>query len=212
MRTALVLLLTGSAACTSGATDPAGPVRSASPTASAAPAVPTPPGFPQEAQRLALEAAERAGRPAVEGSVVPVRWSDAEVPQLLWLSEGDGGICKAQSYDGSSFSVGCDKESDIIAAPSPGLQMIISSSLNDRSDSWNGLLLASGETLEEISCGPQHFPTHKVLAMTIGGVTRTAYSVTYPRELAGTYRATVERAGQQVPDTVEVHAEGRAQC
>ncbi|MET9613597.1 hypothetical protein [Kitasatospora indigofera] len=135
-----------------------------------------------------------------------------EVPQLLWLSEGNGGICKAQSYGGSSFSVGCDKEPDIIAAPAPGLQMIISSSLNDRSNSWNGLLLASGETLEEISCGPQHFPTHKVLTMLIGGVTRTAYSVTYPWGLGGTYRASVERDGQQVPDTVEVDAEGQAQC
>ncbi|MET9613598.1 hypothetical protein [Kitasatospora indigofera] len=73
MRTALVLLLTGTAACTSGAPGLTGPVEPAGPTPSAAPAAPTPPGFPQEAQRLALESAEHAGRPAVEGSVVLVR-------------------------------------------------------------------------------------------------------------------------------------------
>ncbi|MCX5208598.1 hypothetical protein OG689_04690 [Kitasatospora sp. NBC_00240] len=174
--------------------------------------MPTPPGFPQEAQRLVLESAERDGRPAVEGSVVLVRWNDVEVPQLLWLAEGDGGICKAQSYGDAGYSVGCAKESDIIAAPSPGLQMIISSSLNDRMNSWNGVLLASDETLEEISCGPQHFPTHKVLTTRIGGVIRTVYSVTYPWGLGGSYRATVERAGQQMPDTVQVLAEGQAQC
>ena len=218
VRCSLVLLLVGAGACTPAVGGSTGPAQSSPPTASpgrtgsVAPPPSGPVGFPPEAQQQAMAAAAQQGRSPAGGAAVLVRWGDGEVPHLLWQAEESGDICMAQATTGASTVTTCEEASAVLAAPSPGIRRILGAALNVAQDGFNSVLLASGETLDEFSCGAKAFGAHRVLTTQIGGVTRTIYSVTVPRTLGGTYHATVQRDGHEVVENVRISAEGEVQC
>ncbi|MER7754486.1 hypothetical protein [Kitasatospora sp. NPDC097643] len=72
---------------------------------------------------------------------------------------------------------------------------------NDHGNSaWGVMLMASGETVDHLSCQGRDFPVRAAYSAYVGGVLRTVYTVVIPRSLQGEYRVAVRRDDQPVEE------------
>ncbi len=198
---ALVLLTAGAGGCTWEGSGGGGPEVSA----------PVTPPFPPEEQRVALAWAAQQGQAPADGRTSAVAWGNGDAPDLIWQAGRTGEVCLARILPAAVTTV-CQQASIVLAAPSPGVQTVFSKALNSRGG-WNVLLMSSGETVDEISCGQQAFKVHGVLETETAGVARRFYSVAVPGDIGGTFGVTARRTGQPAVDSVQIITEtGKTTC
>ncbi|MEU3573574.1 hypothetical protein AB0E96_34905 [Kitasatospora sp. NPDC036755] len=147
--------------------------------------------------RQIQQLAEENGNAPAGGEFTVAKYDSGYGPELIWQAEKTGAICSASP---KVISRGCDPSADIAARRNPGVGTFLGGSLHN--GQWSVMLMASGETINQISCQGRNIPARKSYSVDVGGVLRTVYTVSIPRDLQGEYRVAVQRDGAPAEDRV----------
>ncbi|MET8540593.1 hypothetical protein ABZW03_08045 [Kitasatospora sp. NPDC004799] len=149
----------------------------------------------EDVRQQVLHLAEENGNAPAGGEFVVARYDSGYGPELIWQAEKTGAICSASP---GVISRGCVPLADIAVRPNPGVGIFLGASL--RNGQWSVMLMASGETVEQISCQGRNFPVRKGYSVTVDGVPRIVYTASVPRDLQGQYWVEARREGAPAED------------
>ncbi|MFB7124474.1 MULTISPECIES: hypothetical protein [unclassified Kitasatospora] len=127
-------------------------------------------------------------------------------PQLIWQPEETGGLCIASEVVASGR---CKTEKQIAEERVPGVGIFGDSGLFNREEDpwWAVQVMASGETIDHLSCQGRNFPVRQVYSISLAGAQRTVYTAIIPRSLQGEYRVAVQRDGQSEEERLDLGLE-----
>ncbi|MFH8385091.1 hypothetical protein ACH4E7_29815 [Kitasatospora sp. NPDC018058] len=191
-------LVCGASACT-GMTGGGG----VSATGGETTAVTPRPTFPESSKQVILRFAKENGTAPAGDRFT--EYDGAFGPELIWVAEKTGDLCVGSE----SVTAGtCQTAKRTAEARVPGVGIFVDSgSVDHGKPSWAVRLMASGETIDHLSCQGREFPVRKVFSVDLEGALRTVYTVVIPQDLQGEYRVAVRRDGQSAEERLDLNLE-----
>ncbi|MFG2916139.1 hypothetical protein ACGF0D_25035 [Kitasatospora sp. NPDC048298] len=162
--------------------------------------------FPESFRKLILRTAKADGTAPAGDRFTVIEYDGGYDPELIWQAEKTGDLCVASE----SITAGrCRTEKQIAEKRVPGVDLFGDSGLFNRQEDpwWAVSVMASGETIDHLSCQGRNFPVRQVYSVTMGGAQRTVYTAAIPRNLQGEYRVAVQRDGQSEEERLDLGLE-----
>ncbi|MGW2376364.1 hypothetical protein [Kitasatospora sp. NPDC001683] len=160
--------------------------------------------FPEDIRRQVVRSVEEAGRMPVGGEFSLAEYDRGYGPELIWRTEKTGEICTAAV---AGPSITCAALASIPPKHVPGVDVFMGGAqFSDHGQAfWAVTLIATGESVDHLVCRGRDFPVRTAYSTSVGGVTRTIYTVVIPQDLRGHYLVAVQRGGHQAEERLELN-------
>ncbi|MFE7595394.1 hypothetical protein ACFU6K_38950 [Kitasatospora sp. NPDC057512] len=171
------------------------------------------PVFAESSKQVILRTAKENGTAPAGDRFTLVEYDGGYGPELIWQAERTGGLCAASE----SVTAGwCETVEETSGRRVPSVGVFMDPGLRERDGeaSWVVRVMASGETIDGLSCQGRDFPVRQVYVVDLAGARRTVYTASIPRNLQGEYRVSVRRDGKPGEERLDLGFEkGRVvQC